>query len=165
MITLGNAAKQLGVSKPTISKAISRGHLSATRREDGSFAIDAAELTRWWETSRHRFHVQPVSHFQPSTPSDESGNSSGNPVATANGTNTPAPVDNEVRVQLARLEAELAGVRELLKVHKEQIDDLRGERDKLLGQVDAAHRLLTHQPTTPVASKPPRRSWWRRLAG
>src|SRR3954469_24175160 len=162
MITLGNAAKQLGVSKPTISKAISRGHLSATRREDGSFAIDPAELMRWWESSRHRFHVQPVSHFQPSTPSDESGNSPGNPVSAVDTTN---PVANEVRVQLARLEAELAGVKELLRVHKEQIDDLRSERDKLLGQVDAALLLLTHQPTTPVASKPPRRSWWRRLAG
>ena len=158
MVTLGNAAKQLGLSKPTISKAISRGHLSATRREDGSFAIDPAELMRWWETSRHRFHVQPVSHFQPSTPSTENGTHPGNPVSTAD---TGNPVGNEVRVQLARLEAELAGVKELLKVHKEQIDDLRGERDKLLGQVDAAHRLLTHQ----AKPEPPRRSWWRRLAG
>jgi uncharacterized protein involved in exopolysaccharide biosynthesis len=102
--------------------------------------------------------VQPVSHFQPSTLSDESGNSSGNPVSAADTTN---PVANEVRVQLARLEAELAGVKELLRVHKEQIDDLRSERDKLLGQVDAAHRLLTHQTKT----EPPRRPWWRRLAG
>src|SRR5215204_7314997 len=99
MVTLGNAAKQLGVSKPTLSKAISRGHLSATRREDGSFAIDPAELVRWWENARHRFHVQPVSHFQPSTPSGESGNPSGNPVDTANAANTQGPVDNEVRVQ------------------------------------------------------------------
>src|SRR3954471_10050892 len=157
MVTLGNAAKQLGLSKPTLSKAISRGHLSATRREDGSFAIDPAELMRWWEASRHRFHAQPVSHFQPSTSSAESGNSPGNPVSAAD---TGNPVDNEVRVQLARLEAELAGVKELLKVHKEQIEDLRSERDKLLGQVDAAHRLLTHQK-----AEPPRRSWWRRLAG
>jgi len=158
MVTLGNAAKQLGLSKPTLSKAISRGHLSATRREDGSFAIDPAELMRWWESSRHRFHAQPVSHFQPSTPSADSGTTPGNPVNTAN---TGNPVDNEVRVQMARLEAELAGVKELLRVHKEQIDDLRGERDKLLGQVDTAHRLLTHQ-TKPES---PRRPWWRRLAG
>src|SRR4051794_41484017 len=114
MVTLGNAAKQLGLSKPTLSKAISRGHLSAMRREDGSFAIDPAELMRWWETSRHRFHVQPVSHFQPPTPSSGNGNYPASPVDTANAANTPNPVDNEVRVQLARLEAELAGVKELL---------------------------------------------------
>src|SRR4051812_19515877 len=49
MVTLGNAAKQLGISKPTLSKAIAKGHLSATRREDGSFAIDPSELVRWWD--------------------------------------------------------------------------------------------------------------------
>ena len=39
MLTLGTAARQLGVSKGTISKAIATGKLSATRREDGSWAI------------------------------------------------------------------------------------------------------------------------------
>ncbi len=164
MVTLGNAARQLGVSKPTISKAISRGHLSATRREDGSFAIDPAELMRWWEGARHRFHAQLVSHFQPSTGSSGSENTPDTPVAAGNGTNGSA--DSELRVQMARLEAELQGVKELLRVHRDQIEDLRGERDKLLGQVDAAHRLLTHrQPTTTVPAVSERRSWWRRLTG
>jgi excisionase family DNA binding protein len=43
MLTLGAAARQLGVSKGTISKAIASGKLSATRREDGSWAIDGSE--------------------------------------------------------------------------------------------------------------------------
>jgi excisionase family DNA binding protein len=34
MITLGEAARQCGVSKGTISKAIASGKLSATRKED-----------------------------------------------------------------------------------------------------------------------------------
>jgi excisionase family DNA binding protein len=34
--TLGEAARQCGVAKGTISKAIKTGKLSATRREDGS---------------------------------------------------------------------------------------------------------------------------------
>lgn len=155
MITLGNAAKQLGISKPTLSKAISKGQLSAAKREDGSFAIDPSELMRWWEGVRHRFHPQPVSDLQAATLSDSNGNSSngatGNPVS-GNGS------DIEVRVQMARLEAELAGIKDLLRVHREQIDDLRGERDKLLSQVDSAHRLLTHRGGE-------KRSWWRRLAG
>jgi hypothetical protein len=66
-----------------------------------------------------------------------------------------------VLIQLARLETELAGMKQLLQVHREQIDDLRSERDKLLGQVDATHRLLTHHQ----AVAPERRPWWRRLAG
>ncbi len=44
-----------------------------------------------------------------------------------------------------RLEAELAGVKELPRVHHEQIEDRRGEGDKLLSGVDAglASRSLT----------------------
>jgi excisionase family DNA binding protein len=166
MITLGNAAKQLGLSKPTISKAISRGHLSATRRDDGSFAIDPAELMRWWEGAKHRFHSQPVSRLQPSTSSGESGTADGNTVDDQKDGNPADGQGNPVLVQLARLEAELSGARELIRVHRDQIDDLRGERDKLLSQVEAAHRLLTHQqaqqPSVPLVK---RRPWWRRLTG
>ena len=166
MITLGNAAKQLGLSKPTISKAISRGHLSATRRDDGSFAIDPAELMRWWEGAKHRFHSQPVSRLQSSTSSGESGTADGNTVDNQKDGNPADGQGNPVLVQLARLEAELSGARELIRVHRDQIDDLRGERDKLLSQVEAAHRLLTHQqaqqPSVPLVK---RRPWWRRLTG
>jgi excisionase family DNA binding protein len=166
MITLGNAAKQLGLSKPTISKAISRGHLSATRRDDGSFAIDPAELMRWWEGAKHRFHSQPVSRLQPSTPSGESGTANGNTVDEQKDGNPADGQGNPVLVQLARLEAELSGARELIRVHRDQIDDLRGERDKLLSQVEAAHRLLTHQQAQqPSVPSVKRRPWWRRLTG
>lgn len=44
--TLGEAAKAVGKSKATISKAIKSGKISATRNEDGSFEIQAAELHR-----------------------------------------------------------------------------------------------------------------------
>jgi excisionase family DNA binding protein len=44
--SLGEAAKELGVSKPTVQRAIKAGRLSATRREDGSYDIDPAELCR-----------------------------------------------------------------------------------------------------------------------
>jgi excisionase family DNA binding protein len=44
--TLGEAAKATGVSKSTLRRAIERGRLSATRREDGSYEIDPAELHR-----------------------------------------------------------------------------------------------------------------------
>lgn len=164
MITLGNAAKQLGLSKPTLSKAISRGHLSATRRDDGSFAIDPAELMRWYEGARHRFHAQRFPQLQPSTHSGDSENTDGNTVDGHKGDNPADGSGNPVLIQIARLEAELAGARELLKVHREQIDDLRSERDKLLGQVDATHRLLTHhQAQVPAPAE--HRPWWKRLAG
>jgi excisionase family DNA binding protein len=60
MLTLGQAAKQCGVSKGTLSKAIASGKLSATRREDGSWSIDGAELTRYFEANAHRFRPETV---------------------------------------------------------------------------------------------------------
>jgi excisionase family DNA binding protein len=47
MLTLAEAARLCGVTKSTISKAIRTGKLSATRREDGSWSIDNAELARY----------------------------------------------------------------------------------------------------------------------
>jgi hypothetical protein len=44
--TLGQAAKAAGTSKPTLSRAIKSGRLSAQRQPDGSFLIDPAELHR-----------------------------------------------------------------------------------------------------------------------
>lgn len=44
--TLGEAAKAVGKSKATISKAIKSGKMSAVRQDDGSFSIDPSELHR-----------------------------------------------------------------------------------------------------------------------
>ena len=44
--TLGEAAKAVGKSKATISKAIKNGKISATKQEDGSYSIDPSELHR-----------------------------------------------------------------------------------------------------------------------
>jgi hypothetical protein len=44
--TVGQAAKATGRSKPTISRAIKTGAISATKNDDGSYTIDPAELHR-----------------------------------------------------------------------------------------------------------------------
>jgi len=46
MLSLAMAAKQVGKSKPTLLRAIRAGRLSVTRRDDGSYDIDPAELLR-----------------------------------------------------------------------------------------------------------------------
>jgi hypothetical protein len=68
MMTLGAAARHCGVSKGTISKAIASGKLSATRREDGSWSIDGAELGRYIEVNGHRFRSETVSSERPDIP-------------------------------------------------------------------------------------------------
>ena len=56
--TLGQAAKRLGVSKPTLSKHIRLGRLSAAKLESGAFAIDAAELARFEASYRKPVAVE-----------------------------------------------------------------------------------------------------------
>ncbi|MCP5006730.1 MAG: hypothetical protein GY941_22715 [Planctomycetes bacterium] len=46
MLTLGQAAKEVGLSKTAISNAIKKGRLSAKRKESGAYEIDPAELFR-----------------------------------------------------------------------------------------------------------------------
>lgn len=45
-LSLSQAAKAAGKSKSTINRAIKTGKLSATRHDDGSYSIDASELSR-----------------------------------------------------------------------------------------------------------------------
>jgi len=59
--TVGTAAKAVGKSKSTISKAIKKGRISAARKPDGSYEIEPVEL----------FRVYPkVSPGQPGQPVD-----------------------------------------------------------------------------------------------
>lgn len=106
-LTAGQAAKQTGVSKPTISRAIAEGRLSASRREDGSWGIDPAELMRWKESYGHR-HTQP--------------NQSETPSAT--------PETVSLQVENARVTAELAGVKALLDAERQRAETAERDRDR-----------------------------------
>lgn len=46
MLTLGKAAKEVGISKPSLSAAIKKGKISARKNEKGHYEIDPAELFR-----------------------------------------------------------------------------------------------------------------------
>ena len=45
-VTLGQAAKQLGIGKATLSRYLKQGELSGQKQEDGSYRIDVSELDR-----------------------------------------------------------------------------------------------------------------------
>jgi hypothetical protein len=51
-LSLRDAAKQAGVSKSTIWRAVKAGRISAARLDDGGFAVDTAELFRVFEPKR-----------------------------------------------------------------------------------------------------------------
>ena len=65
MFTLGTAARHVGKSKPTISKAIKDGKLSATKI-NGVYQIDPSELSRVFpDTPPQRLtqaHREPSAH-------------------------------------------------------------------------------------------------------
>jgi len=151
MLTLGQAAKLTGLGKTTITRAIKAGRLSATRRDDGSYEIDPAELSR-------------VYSFRPETP--ETVAQSGNAVhhATPAGDSRTGGVDPEVTARLAALEEQVRGLKDLLDEVKQSRDELRQERD---GWKTQAERLVHSLPAPKTDQTAPaeRASWWRRLAG
>ena len=120
-LTLGQAAKQAKVSKTTLTRAIKSGRLSADRRDDGSYQIDASELARVYEIT-------------PETP--ETGHETVSVVRHA----TPER-DPDVTARLAAAEAEIKGLREMLARADADRDAWRAQAENTAATV----RMLTDQ--------------------
>lgn len=145
MLTLGQAARTTGKSKTTLTRAIKAGRLSATRRDDGSYEIDGAELSRVYATV-----AAPV-------PGETStGNVARDATPDRDTGATPATLDVELLTRQAALEAELAGL-------KAMVDELRQSRDQAQRQADSWQQQAERAT---IALAAPTRPWWRRrLAG
>ena len=108
--TLGQAAKAVGKSKPTIARAIKRGRLSASRTQTGEFAIDESELHRVFQVS---------------------GNGSGSMLRSVPGA-VPTASLGELRVERDRLLAEHEDLRETIRDLRTRLDAEAEERRQLL---------------------------------
>jgi hypothetical protein len=151
MLSLGQAARLAQTSKTTLTRAIKAGRLSATRRDDGSYAIDRAELGR----------VYTLKTETPDTPATVTA--TGDVVHQATPAETPR---DPFEVRLASVEGELTGARQLIRFLEEQAEDLRRDRDGWRQQAETTQRLLTHaRETAIVPAAAPSRPWWKRLAG
>lgn len=106
-LSLSQAAKVAGKSKSTINRAIKSGKLSATRHEDGSYSIDASELSR---------------AFQFGTPTGSEWISAAPPMEPA---------------RTAALEAENKALRAALDREREIANDLMVDRDAWKQQATA----------------------------
>lgn len=62
MFTLGEAAKEVGKSKTTLTRAINAGRLSAKRLDDGSYQIDPSELFRVYDVAEQSNPEETPSH-------------------------------------------------------------------------------------------------------
>ena len=115
--TLGKAAKAVGKSKATISKAIKSGRLSAIKGDNGIYAIDPSELHR----------VYPILNTETDTNQQRE---------TLKLTPEPA--------RMRELEILLDAANQRITDKDAQIDDIRNDRDKWRQQ---AQGLLTdHRP-------------------
>lgn len=104
-LTIGQAAKQTGKSKSTISRAIKTGRLSANR--DGErFEIDAAELFRVFDATP----AQPIAQ----NGQDDAQHQPATPGTALSNTTTQLATDTEIRM-----------LREMLERERETVDDLR----------------------------------------
>lgn len=136
-LSANQAAKEIGKSVPTITRAINSGRLTAVKKENGGYEIDPAELFRVWPRVTAKDNAQ--------------GN-------TLNDT-TP----HETRVLEVKLDAERA----MLEQVRAQLADALEQRDKWQQQAEAQQRLLEapkgeQAPTPPATVK---RGIWARLTG
>ncbi|WP_310622445.1 MerR family transcriptional regulator [Flexibacterium corallicola] len=60
MLSLGQAAKEAGIAKSTLSRAIKEGKVSAEKLQNGSYKIDPAELFRAFPAKQSEPVAQPT---------------------------------------------------------------------------------------------------------
>src|SRR5918998_815691 len=120
-LSLGQAAKETGLDKSTISRAIKSGRLSAQRKEGGGgYAIDPAEL----------FRVFPPAPKEHAAPAGQTASS------------TDVLLENrELRIKLEAAEARIRDKDEEVHDLRRRLD-LEGEERRKLTMMLLAHRPL-----------------------
>ncbi len=113
MLTLAEAAKETGLTKPAVFKAIKNGKISASKDERGQWMIDPAELFRVYDPVSKKETVEP-----------ETANLS-------------------LLLKLKELESKLEVTDKRLLDRDREIDDLRTQRDHWRTQAEQITRLLT----------------------
>jgi excisionase family DNA binding protein len=139
MLTLAEAAKETGLTKPAILKAIQKGRVSATKDDKGQWLIDPAELFRVY----------------PPTVKKEMGE-------TQTGSFELLLKLKELEAKLAVTEKRLLDKESEIENFRAQVDDLRSERERWRIQAEQITRLLTDQREKEQARKP---RFWDWLSG
>jgi hypothetical protein len=139
-LTLSQAAKEAGISKSTLSKALSTGRVSGQRQEDGSFRIDPSELFRVFpkRTPERGLGTKPVTVREQQETSGEQGGAE--------------PLMLRLKVQL--LEDQLARERTLRDQERETGQDTVNDLRKRLDRAEERVLALTVQPVPQPALEP-----------
>ena len=107
-LTAGQAAKAVGVSTATITRAIKRGRISAAKDEDGAWRIEPAELHRTFPPVTSQADTQSVMQSG-AIPSQE----------------------GEMQVELARMEERLHAAEERREMAERDRDAWRAQAERL----------------------------------
>jgi hypothetical protein len=128
MLTLGQAAKQTGLSKTAISRAVKSGRLSATRNDQGEYQIDPSEL----------FRVYPVTASVDSEPERQA-----------------TPKDNSgLQGQIDLLRETVDDLRERLSNTEKARQRAEQAQEKAFTELSRLTLLLTHQPKPEPEAQP-----------
>lgn len=137
-LSLGQAAKLAGVGKTTIQRAITAGRLSATRKDDGGYSIDPAELSRVYDVRPERLQKGDGRVERDATQRDQVSDQ-------------VAAGDPELASKFAVVEAQLAGMRQLVEAERSRADAAEKDRDRWAAQAERL-ALLTPPPVAPKAA-------------
>jgi hypothetical protein len=113
MLTLAEAAKETGLTKPAIFKSIKNGKISASKDERGQWMIDPAELFRVYAPASKKETVEPQTE------------------------------NLSLLLKLKELETKLEVTDKRLLDKDREVDDLRAQRDHWRTQAEQITRLLT----------------------
>jgi len=157
-LTLREAAKQVGVSRATIYRAVSEGRLSATvRPHDGQKVVDTAELLRVFGSLKPR-QAETASE---TAPRDRPRQPETAPPSVAYLTAEDRRREVEIADREA-LRAELDAARDTIRRLEQQVQEAREREAKLMELAASATRLLEHRE---IPAAPPPRGILRRLFG
>ena len=141
-LTLGEAEKEVGVTKSTISRAIKDGRLSAKRNEHGHYQIDPAEL----------FRVYPPLQKAQSDAAQQSSNTQRNTTqhlpqhhATASATPPDEEMVTWLRDRLERTEEKLSQTEASLEEKEQSLTELRSAYNALPSPEDVEARLASER--------------------
>ena len=133
MLSVQEAADEVGVNKTTIWRAVKSGKLSATQDGDGQYQIDPAELARV---------------YPPGARNADDSDAMQQHATAENSSNDIA------------LQVELAVLRERVQALERERDSLaddkaaaKAERDRLYGMVEATQRLLPGPEAKPAPAE------------
>jgi excisionase family DNA binding protein len=143
--TLATAAEAAKVTKPTVFRWIKSGKISATKAEDNTYRIEAAELHRYLDSVAHE-----------TLPSEATKQPETGAAGIAAAADT-LPELIALRAEIEKLKAILEMERQRAEDARQRVEDVKAERDRWATQ---AERLALPAPETVRNG----RSWqfWRR---